>query len=261
MGMRPVAAPEARPEGLAWLGRSPESRAPVRLRVVAAIGRLILRLAGLRIRVEGLERPPAPGSIVACAMHRSWLDAPLLVACLPLQPRIWYLGSGEATFRSRSREAFMRWLGGILPVYRGGLNVDVNVASAQAVLDAGALFGIFPEGTRAGEPTHLREFRRGVGLIALRTGAPIVPVALGGTAELYRGRRIGLRILAPVTALELAGIPAPPTPGSAAELYAARAVTDALQEILAPEAEAIAGWAHDPPGVRRRWRWMGTLFR
>jgi hypothetical protein len=103
MGMRPVAAREARPEGMAWLGRPPEARASVRLRVVAAAGRLILRLVDLRIRVEGLDRPPAPGCIVACAMHRSWLDAPLLVACLPLQPRIWYLGSGEATFRSRSR--------------------------------------------------------------------------------------------------------------------------------------------------------------
>ena len=261
MGMRPVAAPETRPEGLAWLGHPPEARAHVRLRVVAAFGRLILRLADLRIRVEGLERPPAPGCIVACAMHRSWLDAPLLVVCLPLQPRIWYLGSGEATFRSRSRERFMRWLGGILPVYRGGMNVDVHVASAQAVLDAGAVFGIFPEGTRAGDPAVVREFRRGIGLIALRTGAPIVPVALGGTSELYRGRRIGLRILDPVTALELAGIAAAPMPGSAAELYAARAVTDALQATLAPEAEAIAGWAHDAPGVRRRWRWMGSLFR
>jgi 1-acyl-sn-glycerol-3-phosphate acyltransferase len=257
----PTDTPATRPEGLEWLGRQPEAHAPIRLRVVAAGGRFILRLADLRVRVEGLEHPPAPGSIVACAMHRSWIDAPLLVACLPLQPRIWYLGSGEATFRSHSREAFMRWLGGILPVYRGGTDIDVHVESAQAVMTSGALFGIFPEGTRAGDPMTPREFRRGIGLIALRTGAPIVPVALAGTAELYRGRRIGLRILEPVTALQLADIPAAPEPGSSAELYAARAVTAALQALLTPDAEDLARWTEDPPDVPRRWHWMSKLFR
>jgi 1-acyl-sn-glycerol-3-phosphate acyltransferase len=261
LGTSSTDARDPRPEGLEWLGREPEARASMRLRAVAAGGRAILRLADLRVRVEGLEHPPAPGSIVACAMHRSWIDAPLLVAALPLQPRIWYLGSGEATFKSHSREAFMRWLGGILPVYRGGTDIDVHVESARAVMAAGALFGIFPEGTRAGDPMTPREFRRGIGLIALRTGAPIVPVALAGTTELYRGRRIGLRILAPVTALQLADIPTAPEPGSSAELYAARAVTAALQALLTPDAEDLARWADDPPDAPRRWRWMSRLFR
>jgi 1-acyl-sn-glycerol-3-phosphate acyltransferase len=264
MGTPPASATPARdprPEGLDWLGHAPGARAPIRLRVVAAGGRLVLRLAGLQVSVEGLEHAPAAGSIVACAMHRSWIDAPLLVAALPLQPRIWYLGSGEATFKSHSREAFMRWLGGILPVYRGGTDIDVHIESARAVIDAGALFGIFPEGTRAGDPMTPREFRRGIGLISLRTGAPIVPVAMAGTAELYRGRRIGLRILDPVSALDLAGITVAPAPGSAAELYAARAVTAALQALLTPAAESLARWTDDPPSVRRRWLWMSKLFR
>jgi hypothetical protein len=99
----------------------------------------------------------------------------------------------------------MRRMGGVLPVYRGGLDVDVHLDSARAVLDAGAVFGIFPEGTRHNPELELGRFRHGIGLIALRTGAPVLPVVLAGTMSLYRGRRISYRLLPPVTALELAG--------------------------------------------------------
>lgn len=77
------------------------------------------------------------------------------------------------------------------------------------------MFGIYPEGTRAGDGECVAPFRRGIGPIGLRTGAVIVPVALGGTRTLYRGRRIGLRILPPTTALELAGLDEAPDVGPA----------------------------------------------
>jgi 1-acyl-sn-glycerol-3-phosphate acyltransferase len=251
----------ARAEGLDWLDGLPESRAPMRLRALASVGRALGRACGLAIRVHGLEHAPASGTILAIGGHRSWIDAPLVVGYLPLEPRIWYLGSGEATFRHRSRERFMRWIGGIVPVYRGGTDIDVHVAAARAVLEAGAVFGIFPEGTRSGESDRLRSFRRGVGLIALRTGVPITPAALGGTQELYRGRRIGLRLLPTVSALDLGGLTAPPAPGSSAELEAARRVTAALEALLEPHFRELAERAADPPSRPRRWRWMTGLIR
>src|SRR5947209_4345420 len=187
---KPTSAPASAPtplEGLAWLGRQPEARAGVLLRVLIGLGRFVaFRFCGLTLRAEGMEHQPTRAHILACAVHRSWIDAPLVVGVFPASPRIWYLGSGVATFRGRWRERFMRRFGGILPVYRGGLDVSVHVESARAVLDGGAVFGIFPEGSRAGEPGETKPFRRGVGLIALRTGGPIVPVALAGPRELYR---------------------------------------------------------------------------
>lgn len=251
-------------EGLAFLrGRLPSPRAGLLLRVLAAAGSFIGRhLAGLRWSVEGAEHLPSRGRyILACALHRNWIDAPLLVGVMPLEPRIWYIGSGVAAFRAKWSEWLLRLIGGILPVYRGGTDVEVHVDGARAVLEGGAIFGIFPEGSRRGDPFRPEPFRRGVGLIGLRTGVPIVPVILAGTAELYRGRRIVFRVLAPTSALELAGIELAPEPSSPEELAAARAATAALQALMAPHVEELARACDDPPSVPRRWRWLTNLVR
>lgn len=250
------------PEGLAWLGRAPSPRPGWRLRVLAPFGRLLaFGVLGLHLRVEGMEHRPAGPYILACAIHRSWIDAFLLVGAFPLEPRIWYLGSGAATFRRRWREWFMRRLGGILPVYRGGVSIEPHLESARAVLDAGAVFAIFPEGGRAGEPEAVQRFRGGLGYLALRTGAAILPVALAGTGELYRGKRMSLRVLPPVRPLGLAALDAPPPPGSAEEREAARAITERIHTLLAPHVLELATRTADPPEVPRRWRWLTNLFR
>jgi 1-acyl-sn-glycerol-3-phosphate acyltransferase len=251
-------------EGLAFLrGRQPSPRAGLLLRVLAGVGWLVGRhIAGLRWTVEGAENLPAGGRyILACALHRNWIDAPLLVGAMPLEPRIWYIGSGRAAFRARWSEWLLRTIGGILPVYRGGLDIDVHVDAARAVLDGGSIFGIFPEGSRRGDPFEPEPFRRGVGLIGLRTGAPIVPVILAGTAELYRGRRIIFRVLPPTSALELAALEVAPDPGTAAELAAAREATTALQVLMTPGVEELARACDDPPSLPRRWRWLTNLVR
>lgn len=251
-------------EGLAYLrGARPSPTAPWALGALVALGSFVARrVAGLRWTVEGREHLPAGGGyIIACAIHRSWIDAPLLIASLPLEPRIWSIGSGVAAFKSRWTGWLLRRLGGLLPVYRGGTDVEVHVEAARAVVEAGAVFAIFPEGTRHGDPLEPTPFRRGVGLIALRTGAPIVPVVMAGTHELYRGRRLAVRVLPPTTALELAALTEPPIPGTAGEIEAARRVTAELQSLMAPPAAAMARACEDPPTARRRWRWLTTLVR
>lgn len=250
-----------RPEGLVWLGHPPSPRPGWRLRLLAPFGRFVaFRLFGFRLRVEGMEHRPAGPYILACAIHRSWIDAFVLVGALPLEPRIWYLGSGAATFRRRWREWYMRRLGGILPVYRGGASIEPHLASARAVLDAGAVFGIFPEGARAGEPDVVERFRGGLGYLGLRTRARILPVALAGTRELYRGKRMALRVLSPVDPLVLAGLAAAPPEGSAGEREAARLVTETVRDLLVPHVAELAAWADDPPQAPRRWRWLTNLF-
>jgi 1-acyl-sn-glycerol-3-phosphate acyltransferase len=251
-------------EGLAFLGgRLPSPRAGLLLRFLAAVGLFIGRyVAGLRWSVEGAEHlPEGGGYILACAVHRSWIDAPLLVGVMPLEPRIWYIGSGSAAFRARWSAWLLRQIGGILPVYRGGLDVDVHVEAAQAVLDGDAIFGIFPEGSRRGDPFAAEPFRRGVGLIGLRTNAPIVPVVLAGSAELYRGRRIVFRVLPATSALRLAGIDTAPEPGTPDELAATREATAALQALMAPHVEGLTRACDDPPSTPRRWRWLTHLVR
>jgi 1-acyl-sn-glycerol-3-phosphate acyltransferase len=249
-----------RPEGLAWLGRAPSAHAGP---VVGGLLRLFRwrasAVAAIQVTVEGDEHRPTGGTIVACASHRSWFDGPLLMSEFA-EPRLWYIASASAIFRIPGMEWVMRRFGGMVPVYRGGVDVDVHVDAARAILDAGAVFAIYPEGTRAGDGDRIGPFRRGIGLIGLRTGAPIIPVALGGTKTLYRGRRVGLRMLPPTSALALAGLDTPPAPGTQAELDAAKAAADALAELLAPHVAELIARAEDPPDHPRRWRWMSDLF-
>ena len=247
-------------EGLAWLGRDPDASASRGYRALLALSRLVgLHVIGLRIRAEGLESLPAGGYILASAIHRSWIDPLVMVAALPSAPRLWYIGSAEVALRSRVRGALVRRVGGFLPVWRGGTDLGVHIEGARAVLDGGAVFAVFPEGSRRGGPLAVEPLRRGTALIGLRTGAPIVPVVLAGTHELYRGRRIAIRVLAATTALELAGLSAPPTPGSGDEVAAIHSASDALRDRLQAPLGELAGWCEDPPTVRRRWRWLSRV--
>ncbi|HYM83374.1 MAG TPA: 1-acyl-sn-glycerol-3-phosphate acyltransferase, partial [Candidatus Dormibacteraeota bacterium] len=259
---RSQVAPHDRLEGLAWLGRSPEARAGIGFRTLVALGRLVgARILGLRLRTEGLETLPRGGYILACAIHRSWADPLVLLAALPPSPRLWYIGSAEIAFRSRLRTWFVRRTGGFLPVWRGGTDLAVTVEAAQAVVDVGAVLAIFPEGSRRGTPSAVEPLRRGTALIALRTGAPIVPVALAGSHELYRGRRLALRVLPATTALELAGLDDAPPVGSAAEIAAIHRASDALRGRLQPDVSDLASWCEDPPGTPKRWRWLSGIVR
>ena len=67
------------------------------------------------------------------------------------------------------------------------------------------MFVQMPEGTVNGPIGTLGPFRPGAGLIALRVGGPIVPLAIAGTEELYVGRRMASRILPATTIEELLG--------------------------------------------------------
>jgi len=93
-------------------------------------------------------------------------------------------------------------------------------------------------------------------VIALRSGAPIVPMAIAGTEELYVGRRMASRILPARIARDLVpdwnGVP--PDAGSKEELKLARRMTKALEAVLRPVVEDLHPWTVDPPDRRRRLR-------
>jgi 1-acyl-sn-glycerol-3-phosphate acyltransferase len=242
-------------EGLAWLGRPPETRASLFYCAVRLVARFVLfGLFRFRIDTSGQDLLPHGGYLLVGAAHRGWMDPFLVLHALPVEPRAWFLGSGPSTFTSRWREALVRRIGGLLPVWRGGLGVESHVASARAVLDAGGVFVQMPEGTVSGPAGRLGPFRPGAALIALRTGATIVPLAMAGTEELYIGKRMASRVLAPVTVADLLGPTwsgdLPPA-GSREELDLARRATDGLASILGPVVEDLQPGTVDPPGHRR----------
>jgi 1-acyl-sn-glycerol-3-phosphate acyltransferase len=191
------------------------------------------------------------------------MDPFLVLHALPIQPRPWFLGSGPSAFDRRWKEFLLRRLGGILPVWRGGVGVEQHVRSAQAVLKAGGVFVVFPEGGIAGPVGELSTFRLGAALIALRTDAPILPFIMVGSDELYLGRRLASRVLPVTTVAALLGEPdgfAPPEPGSREELALARRLTDAFAALLRPEVHALGPTVIDPPTQPRRFRRLTWLL-
>jgi 1-acyl-sn-glycerol-3-phosphate acyltransferase len=246
-------------EGLAWLGRAPESTGPWLYHVLRLVARFVCFVAlRFRIRTSGQGLLPTRGGyLLVAAAHRGWMDPFVVMHALPAEPRTWFLGSGPSTFTSWWRERLIRHLGGLLPVWRGGVGVDQHVASARAVLDNGGVFAQMPEGTVSGPPGRLGMMRTGWALIAIRTDAPIVPLAIAGTEELYVGRRMASQVLPPTTVRGLAGLALDarlPEPGSREELALARVLTDRLAAILGPAVESLHPWTVDPPGHPRRLR-------
>jgi 1-acyl-sn-glycerol-3-phosphate acyltransferase len=251
-------------EGLDWLGRQPEARASLLYRAMRLFARFLLfGVFRFRIETSGQEHLPRGGYLLVAAAHRGWMDPFVAMHALPAEPRCWFLGSGPSTFTSRWREALIRRLGGLLPVWRGGMGVESHVRSATAVVEAGAVFVQMPEGTVNGPPGRLGPFRPGAALIALRTGVTIVPLAMAGTEELYIGRRMATRVLPPTSMRALLGDAwdgTPPTPGGRNELALAKRASEALAALLAPVVEDLYPRTVDPPGhprrLRRRLTWL-----
>jgi hypothetical protein len=191
------------------------------------------------------------------------MDPFVVVHALPTEPRVWFLGSAPSTFTSRWREALVHRLGGLLPVWRGGIGADPHVASARAVIANGGVFAQMPEGTVSGPPGRIGPFRAGWALIALRTRAPIVPFAMAGTDELYIGRRMASRILPVTSVADLLGPSwdgVVPEERSRAELNLAKRLSDALATRLGPVVEELQPLTVDPPDrprrLRRRLTWL-----
>ena len=259
--LRPEALAAARGgarEGLDWLGRQPEARASLFYRAVRLIARFALfGVFRFRIETSGQEHLPEGGYLLVAGAHRGWMDPFVVMHALPVEPRCWFLGSGPSTFTSRWRERLTHRLGGLLPVWRGGLGIESHVRSARAVVEAGAVFVQMPEGTVNGPPGRLGPFRPGAALIALRTGAPIVPLAMAGTEELYLGRRMASRVLPATSARELLGPSwdgTLPAPDSRDELELAKLASEALAALLAPVIEELHPRTVDPSSHPRRFR-------
>jgi len=137
-----------------------------------------------RLRRLGREHVPDGGPIIFAANHRSFID-PFLIGTLVRRP-IYYVAKKEL-FHRRWQAWILNALGAF-PVDRGGSDAEM-VATARAILARGDCVVIFPEGTRI-RPGSLGRPKRGVGRLALETGAPVVPVAVIGTESIRKRWRV-----------------------------------------------------------------------
>jgi 1-acyl-sn-glycerol-3-phosphate acyltransferase len=133
-----------------------------------------------RMHVTGLENVPATGGAILAPNHVSFLDSPFLMLVLPR--RITYVGKAEYMDDWKTRYLFPAV--GMVPIDRsGGSASERALETAARLLRSGELFGIFPEGTRSRDGV-LHRGHTGPARLALRTGAPIIPVGLKGTRDI-----------------------------------------------------------------------------
>jgi 1-acyl-sn-glycerol-3-phosphate acyltransferase len=125
--------------------------------------------------VVGLENVPRRGPVILASNHVNLLDPPLLAVLLPR--RIVYMGKIELWKTPIIGPLYT--LAGFIPVRRFEGDVAA-LRKAEKTLQQNQVLGMFPEGTRSRKP-GLGRGQPGTAIIALRSGAPIVPVAVSGT--------------------------------------------------------------------------------
>ncbi len=138
----------------------------------------------LRMSRIGREHLPRSGPLLLAANHRSFLD-PFVIGTLARRP-VYYMAKREL-FDKRWQAWLLNALGAF-PVDRGAGDRDA-MRTARAILERGDCVVIFPEGTRTRRGA-LGDPHRGVGRLALETGAPVAPISVIGTEHVRRGWRI-----------------------------------------------------------------------
>jgi len=158
----------------------------------------------------GREHARVSGGLIVAANHRSFLDPFVVGGTLPWRRPMNYVAKVELFER--------RWQGwllsrlGAFPIRRGESD-ELAMETARLVVARGGSVCVFPEGTRIRRGT-LAAPKRGVGRLALQTGAPVVPAAVFGSEHVRRGwwirpRRVSVRLGKAMT-FPLVEQPSPP---------------------------------------------------
>jgi 1-acyl-sn-glycerol-3-phosphate acyltransferase len=172
------------------------------LRVARAWGRMLLRIAGVRVTVEGLENLQSGESYVFVSNHVSYMDTPVVLSYVP------------ANFRFMAKSGLFQvpFIGGHL-TKAGHIAVDLDNprAALRVLTSAGVMIKkrglsllVFPEGGRT-EDGELQPFKEGAAYLAIKGGVAVAPMAIVGIRDVLpmhsahvRPGRVRLRIGRPI---------------------------------------------------------------
>ncbi len=190
-------------------------------------------LIWLRLERLGREHARVEGPLIVASNHRSFLDPFVLGASLPWRRPMHYVAKVEL-FESAWQGWILNRLGAY-PVRRGEAD-GATLETSRRILDRGGALCIFPEGTRIRRGS-LAVPHRGVGRLALESGAAVLPVAVIGSEQVRRGWRIRPRKV---------------------RLRIGKALTFPRTESPSPSLAATVT-ARIWPNIELQWEWLGGL--
>lgn len=187
-----------------------------------------------RIRVENAHRLPTEPALFV-ANHLNHIDPLLLLGELPAQPYPYVLGDARSLYNTGWKRALLRWAKGLIPLQRlwkeeravlqgvesGELDGTEERALASAIREdvpdgrsidtvrqldravrqvfaRGNSLLLFPEGRLGDREGQLQPLKRGTAIYALRSGVPVVPIALIGTKDLFFRKQLTVRVGEPL---------------------------------------------------------------
>src|SRR5262249_12056069 len=148
-----------------------------------------------------------------------------------------FLGRQSAVYNRFWKRWILALIGGVIPVESG--QVGQLSDAVGGLLRQGGVVALFPEGGVGSVEGALQPLRSGVGHFAVDNGVTVVAVGLAGTRELWRGKRICIRV--------------------GASVQPSGALDDDMTAIEVAMLAALP--SYKDPGGRRPWPWMTTLLR
>ncbi len=142
---------------------------------------IVLKLL-YRIKIHGRENIPGRIPFIICSNHLSWLDPVIVGLVFPGSYKIHFMAKKELF--SNFISSYLLGKVGAFPLNREDADYAAIKKSYQLLHD-GQVLGLFPEGSRS-KSGKLQKPYNGAALIAVRSGVPIVPVAIAGPYRLFK---------------------------------------------------------------------------
>ena len=154
------------------------------LRIVRGVFRLILWFSGVTYEVRGLENIPADRAVLYVGNHRSYFD--ILIGYMTVPGLTGFVAKKEMLKIPLLKD----WMQRVNCLFLDRVDIKEGLKTILAGIEkvkSGISIWIFPEGTRNEDEdlTRLMEFHEGSMKIAQKSGCPVVPVAIRGTAEVF----------------------------------------------------------------------------
>jgi 1-acyl-sn-glycerol-3-phosphate acyltransferase len=138
----------------------------------------------LRARAISVEKVPGRGAVILAPNHFSFMDHFLMGAYIRRKVRF--------MAKSQLFKAPMQFIythGGVFPVRRGARDEDTFI-TAETILGRGGAIAMYCEGGRSRTGKVSEQAKRGIGRLALETGAPVVPIAIFGSSHIRNWKRL-----------------------------------------------------------------------